>query len=110
MKPSHGAPKASAPAACSRARSAPNPNAASGVARCGVIIDMTSADGPTASTPGTGTAPASASQRRPFASAANAAAVCCEAPAPEATASVTGSVTALANARRPSDSVIMRCW
>ena len=102
MKPGHGAPKASAPAACSRARSAPNPNAAPGVDRCGGIIETTSAAGVTASTSGTGTAAASASQRRPFASAANAAEVCCGASSPEA--------TALANARRPPDRVTMRCW
>ena len=74
MKPGHGAPKLAAPAACSRARSVPNWKAASGVARPGGIIEMTSASGPTASTSGTGTAAASASQRRPFASAAKAAA------------------------------------
>jgi hypothetical protein len=102
MYPGQGAPKASAPAACSRARSAPNPKAASGVDLSGVIIEMTSADGPTASTSGTGTAAASASQRRPFASAANAAEVCCDASWPDA--------TALANARRPPDSATMRCW
>ena len=74
MNPGHGAPKPPAPAACSRARSVPNWNAASGVAGPGWIIEMTSACGPTASTSGTGTAAASASQRKPFASAANAAA------------------------------------
>ncbi len=73
MNPRHGAPKSAAPAACSRASSAPNPNAADGVARPGGIIEMTSAVPVTASTSGTGTASASASQRRPFASAANAA-------------------------------------
>ena len=71
MNPGHGAPKVSAPAACRRARSVPKPNAASGVAGPGGIIEMTSACGPTASTFGTGTEAASASQRRPFASAAN---------------------------------------
>ena len=73
MNPRHGAPKPAAPAACSRASSAPNPNAADGVARPGGIIEMTSAVPVTASTSGTGTASASASQRRPLASAANAA-------------------------------------
>ena len=56
MNPGHGAPKPSAPAACSRARSVPNWKAASGVAGPGGIIEMTSASGPTASTSGTGTA------------------------------------------------------
>jgi len=85
MNPGHGAPKASAPAACRRARSVPKPNAASGVAGPGGIIEMTSACGPTASTFGTGTAAASASQRRPFASAANTAAT-----APDPVASRSG--------------------
>ena len=75
MNPRHGAPKSSAPAACSRASSVPKPNAAAGVACSGGIIEMTSAASVTASTSGTGTAFASASQRRLVASAANAAAI-----------------------------------
>jgi hypothetical protein len=74
MNPGQGAPKPSAPAACSRARSVPKSKAASAVARPGMTIEMTSAAGVTASTSGTATAAASASQRRPFASAAKAAA------------------------------------
>ena len=105
MNPRHGAPKRSAPVACSLARSAPNPNAASGVGLPGGIIEMTRADGVTARTSGTGTAAASASQRRPFASAANAAAIS------SSSVAVGGpGMAALANARRPPDSVIMRCW
>ena len=110
MNPGHGAPKLAAPAACSRARSVPNPKAASGVAGPGGIIEMTSASGPTASTSGTGTAAASASQRRPFASAANAAATSPVELAGTGPASWPGAATALAKARRPPDSVSMRCW
>jgi len=99
MNPGQGAPKPSAPAACSRARSVPKLKAASGADRPGVIIEMTSAAGVTASTSGTGTAAASASQRRPFASAANAA----------ATSPAGSPAAALANARRPPASVSIRC-
>src|SRR5208282_1513989 len=73
MNPRQGAPKPSAPAACSRASSVPKRNAASGVAWPGGTMEMTSAAGLTARTSGTGTALASASQRRLLASAANAA-------------------------------------
>ena len=108
MNPRHGAPKSSDPAACSRASSVPNRNAADGVACPGGIIEMTSAASVTASTSGTGTASASASQRRLLASAANAAAISSEAASPAA-AGLAAAAT-LANARWPPASVIMRCW
>ena len=123
MNPRHGAPKSPDPAACSRASSVPNRNAADGVGCPGGIIEMTSAASVTASTSGTGTASASASQHRLLASAANAAAISSEAASPAAAcpaaachavgcpvvASPVAGAT-LANARCPPASVSMRCW
>ena len=116
MNPRHGAPKSAAPAACSLASPAPNPNAADGVARPGGIIEMTSAVSVTASTSGTGTASASASQRRPLASAANAAPISAGAASSAAggfggvvpPGAVRAAVT-LANARCPPARAIIRC-
>ena len=107
MNPRHGAPKFSDPAACIRASSVPNRNAADGAACPGGIIEMTSAASVTASTSGTGTASAAASQRRLLASAVNAAAISSDAASPAAAGPAAAT---LANARRPPASVIMRCW
>ena len=102
MNPRQGAPKPAAPAACIRASSVPNLNAADGDADPAGIMETTSAVSVAASTSGTGTASASASQRRPLASAAKAA-------ASSAGAAASAAAT-LANARCPPARASIRCW
>ena len=75
MYPGHGAPKPGAPAACILASAAPKSRAVPGVGSPGGSSSMTSVLSSAPSTAGTGTAPARASQRSPFASAANASAL-----------------------------------
>ena len=72
MNPGHGAPNRSAPAACIRARSCPNPPAAAASAAPACTQETTSVDSSQPITSGTGTAAASPSQRRLWASARSA--------------------------------------
>jgi hypothetical protein len=69
MNPGHGAPNASAPAACRRPRSRPNAAAEAGVAGLGGSQLRTRAWSSQPRTSGIGTAPGAASQFRPRASA-----------------------------------------
>src|SRR5262249_60038820 len=72
MNPGHGAPNVSAPAACIPASSRPNRAAAAASADPAGTQEMTSMDSSQPTTPGTGTAPALASQPSPRASAPSA--------------------------------------